>query len=81
MRIMEIEASVTMLQNFWVKVPDDMPDEAVLAAIKTALDVDAEIIDTAASEDRSRVTHEVRPDGDVELLDDAFEFPWEVDRF
>ena len=29
MRIMEIEASVTILQKFWVKVPDDMPDEAV----------------------------------------------------
>jgi len=79
MRIIEIIASVEMSQNFWVRVPDNMPDEEILKSIQADLNVEARIFDASASAEHSHVTHEITSDGNVELLDDNFQFQWELE--
>jgi hypothetical protein len=79
MRVIEIEATVTLSQNFWARVPDDMSDDAILDAVQKGLDVGVIILDASASEELSDITHEVTADGQVNLLDDAFRFRWEAE--
>jgi hypothetical protein len=78
MRIVEILATVRMSENFAARVPDGMSDEAILAAVREALNVEAEMSDDPDID--ISVSHEVTADGEVILLDDNFEFQWEIER-
>jgi hypothetical protein len=81
MREIEMLAVVEMSENFGVRVPDDMSDEAILAAVKEALNLkEAEILHRSSAKIAAPISHEVTADGDVILLDDDFDFQWEIER-